>query len=352
MFDGDLTLTTNNREFIASAFQNLYPPSYERKSAEKKVIDEKDLWEYDAKTFKSRIGLITNIGTQLFAMLSLFDKDSIEYAEILNRLKICNCLQSMEIDRAKGIQTMSIPRYWTKWQKITGDESGEELSQKILYRRTIADKRPYFFRYLYPAYDKEFKDRMYTFNDCSEAYFNKHFIDLIRQEEFTPEETGLMERFQRFSPLLNSDCPMNLICHHMEDNIEDLKASHKDEFYDFEALVDDNADFRDRNRIVIESIYKKYRQYKVSINYHSNSSGFKEMMHWLNKQAEDIAITSDEIVYWGGQFGSSFLLDVFPDDLIQVLRNFRSNEILIPVASPDGYTEYMGYKYDIIRRQI
>jgi len=57
-FDGDICMTTDQKEFIDCAYSSVLPPTYDRKNAEKKIILEEELWDYDVKTFKSKIGLI------------------------------------------------------------------------------------------------------------------------------------------------------------------------------------------------------------------------------------------------------------------------------------------------------
>jgi len=342
-------LTTDKIEFVENNFKNVLPPTYERKTAEKKVIVESELWEYDIKTFKGRIGLYTNFGTQFFAMLSQFEKDSEEYNEILNRLKICNCLQSMEIDRAKGIQTMNVPKYWTKWEQITGNETPEELHLKELHHKTICDKRPYFFRYLYQNYEKEYKERLDTYNNYCESKFDGNLNYIINKDNQTDEEKRIINNYYRFGSLLDSDCVMNKICHYMESQIKELKNNNQLKSFDFKSLVDNNIEYKEKNRVVLENIYQKYKQFRQQINYKSNSSGFQEMMQWLRNQADSIITFSDEIVYWGSEFGSSFLLDVFGNDLVEVLKEYSNRKFIIPIKDDNGYIDYMGSKYEIVR---
>jgi hypothetical protein len=347
--DGDACMTTSQKEFVDGSFLEYVPPAYERKSAEKKLVIEEELWEYDAKTFKSKIGLITNISTQLFAMLPLFEENSEEYSEILNRLKICNCFQSMEIDRAKGIQTMDIPRYWTKWEKINGDEPVEELHIKELHHKTICDKRPYFFRYLYQNYENEYKERLSGYNNYCKIMFDGDLNYIINKENKNDEELRIIRNYYQFGNLLDSDCVMNKLCHHMENEVQLLKKNNKLKSFDFKSIVDNNVEFKQKNRIVISNIHDKYRQFKKNINYHSNTSGFQGMMIWLRNQAESIVASSDEIVYWASEFGSSFLLDVFGDDLAEVLKEYSNRKILVPIKDEEGYIDYMGSKYEIKR---
>jgi len=345
--DGDACMTTDQDEFVKCSYGNVIPPSYDRKSAEKKRVEEDELWSYDIKTFNSRIGLYTNFGTEDFALLELFKKNSEEYNEVLNRLKICNCLQSMEIDRAKGIQTMDVPRYWTKWEKITGNETQEELRLKELHHKTICDKRPYFFRYLYPEYENRYQKRMELYNRYCKLWFDKTFNEIFLKEDRSEKEDKIIRKFMRFTELLDSDCVMNKICHYMENNIKELKISNKAKTYDFKKIVDKNISFKAKNKRVIDNLYLKYRQYKKDINYHNSSSGFKDMMAWLRNQADGIIDTSDEIVYWGSEYGSSFLLDVFPLDLINVLKEYFGYKIFVPAVSDNNYVEYMNSKYSI-----
>lgn len=350
--DGDACLTTDQKEFIDCAYKNVLPPSYERKNAEKKHIVENDLWKYDIKTFKSKIGLITNIGTQLFATLPLFDKKSSEYEAISNRLKICNCFQSMEIDRAKGIKTMDIPRYWTKWDKIDDADTEEEQRYKKINQEIIADRRPYFFRYLYPEYDKNNKKRISAYDKYSMMNFKLTLQELIFKSDRTEKEEKTFSNFCKFGELLDSDCVMNNICHYMESKIKEIKANNKLKNFDFKEIINSASEFKDKNRLVIQNIYHKYKDYKKDVNYHSSTNGFHEMMMWLRNQAEPIVTSPEEIVYWGSEFGASFLIDVFPLALIHVLKENCNHEILLPVFCDDGYAKYMNKKYEILRITI
>ena len=346
-FDGDICMTTNQKEFVEGAFSNVLPPTYDRKTASKKKIVESELWEYDVKTFKSRIGLITNIGTELYALLPTFEKDSPEYNEVLNRLKICNCFQSMEIDRAKGIKTMDIPKYWTKWEHIDDNDSEETKKLKDLHHKTICDKRPYFFRYLYSDYETEYKKRIAGYDNYCKIMFDGNLNYIINKGNRNDEENRVVRNYYHFGNLLDSDCVMNNLCHHMESEVQILKKNNKLKTFDFKSLLPTNVEYKEKNKLVISNIHNKYVQFKKSINYHTRSSGFQEMMHWLKKQSESIVSSSDEVIYWASDFGSSFILDVFGDDLINVLKDHANNKFMIPIRNDSGHIDYMGSKYEI-----
>lgn len=346
-------MTTDQKEFVEGIFPNVLPPSYERKNAPKKKIVESELWEYDIKTFKSRIGLITNIGTELYALLPTFEKGSPEYNEVLNRLKICNCFQSMEIDRAKGIKTMDIPKYWTKWERIEKSDSDEIVKLKELHHKTICDKRPYFFRYLYKNYDTEYKKRLLGYDNYCQIKYHDSLKNIIAKKQKSEKEEKTIYSYFRYGNLLESDCTMNRLCRYMENNIKELKLDNKNNSFDMETIIRNRDNFKDKNYEVIRNIYQKYRKIKKDINYHSSSSGFQDSMRWLREQANImIDISSEEIVWWASKSGMSFLLDVFSEDFINVLKELNDGQINIAIKSDDGYIEYLGSKYEIRKIEV
>ena len=88
---------TENGIMLNNAFGG-NPITYQKKPTEKKYIDTKDLYKADLLSFDSKIGYITNCSTTLYSMLSLFEKDSVEYNTIMHRLKECRVAQGNEID--------------------------------------------------------------------------------------------------------------------------------------------------------------------------------------------------------------------------------------------------------------
>ena len=96
-FDFDILLTTNNKQIIDGAFGGL-PITYDKHPIKKVIINKKELYKFDKRAFDTRIGFITNISTSLYTMLNNFDKNSIEYKKIIERLKILRKCQGNEID--------------------------------------------------------------------------------------------------------------------------------------------------------------------------------------------------------------------------------------------------------------
>ena len=127
------------------------PITYQKKPTEKKIIDKKDLYKADIKSFDSKIGYITNCSTTLYSMLPMYKEGTKEYNEIINRLKICRKEQGNQIDKAKGLIVKNFPHHWTNWSNPSHKDCPFNQEDADFYNKLIVDKRPMFMKYLYPT---------------------------------------------------------------------------------------------------------------------------------------------------------------------------------------------------------
>jgi len=113
-FDGDIIMTTDQKEFIDGA-QGGNPICYDKKQSKKKIVKASDLNKSDVTGFNSRIGIITNISSSYHCLISKYKNGSEEFSLIENRLKLLRFIQGSEIDRQKGLFAKPFPEYWTKF---------------------------------------------------------------------------------------------------------------------------------------------------------------------------------------------------------------------------------------------
>ena len=262
-FDGDLIMTTNHPDIIKNANGGL-PVTYIKNATPKEIIDEDTLFEYDIKAFDSRIGFITNCSTTLYSMLPLYEEGSEEYNKIIQRLKICRKEQGNQIDKAKGLIIKPFPRFWTKWTKITPDNI--HLSEVIELNNTIVvDKRPYFMRYLYPNYNKKYLTHIDNYDKYCYAKYGKPFAQLTEEDY---DYDSVVERYKKFSPLLDSNCTMNNICRHMEKEVKEIKVnlSSKADNRRVMLMKDNSIPFDTDKYKKMEALFRKYRNERSRFN--------------------------------------------------------------------------------------
>jgi len=149
--DGDIALSTPSLNKYV--YQDYRIPSYERKTTEKKEIDRNKLYESDIMSFSSKVGLLTNMATSLFGMLSLYEENSLEYKTIINRLKISNALQQMLIDSAKGIRIHPFPSWWMN--KLSEEDKENLTPKKLNYMKIENTVSPLLYEICLPNHSRK-----------------------------------------------------------------------------------------------------------------------------------------------------------------------------------------------------
>ena len=364
-FDGDLFMTTNQAEFIDGAFGGP-PVTYEKKKAKKQIVDENELWKIDKLSFDSRIGYVTNCSTTLYSMLDCHQEGSLESIEIVNRLKTCRRLQGDQIDMTKGIEIVPFPEHWVKWAKVDENTSQEEVD---FNNSVIIDKRPYFMRYLYQDYSRKYDKFVSNYNNFCITKFGKSLETLYNSANRTPEEEEVIQKYYRFSPLLDSPCVMNKICHLMEKRVKPLTNFPYSNIDEETVSLLKNHDVEidpEKVKLVFDlyTKYKKGKQNLVSFKDDRGESRFKTIEQYssfIRQEAYQISTDITELATLGVVIcyearrsdSKSFVWDVFGEGLLEnIRRNSEDVKKEVPFLDPNGEIEYLGNRYTLKEVQI
>lgn len=359
-FDGDIIFSTDNEIMLRNSFGG-NPITYQKKPTEKKYIDTKDLYKADLLSFDSKIGYITNCSTTLYSMLPLFDKDSIEYNTIMHRLKECRVAQGNEIDRAKGLVVKDFPEHWTKWQNP--DKPNDKFTKEEIEfnNKLLIEKRPYFMKYLYPKYKVEYNEHRKRYDYLCYRLYGIHIDELLNLENKTEEQIELAEKYSRFNPFLETDCPMNNICRYMEKEVAEIKinAKKKSPDYIFDILFNKNIEITEDQIKEMEKVYKRYKK---------RNSQNKNMKNTLKAEGENLQVReelfdlnfdyiSDDIqrlanlavyvnYYLYPSSSKNFCWDLFGDGIVLNIYDNSNHNFKLPILDENGSIEYMGKKYE------
>ena len=151
-FDGDLVMLSDNR-ILVEKLEPLPALMCAQRKAAKTIPTEDDFVRSNIESFGNDIGQTTNYITSMFEVRSHYPKGSVEYDTLSYRIRCGQLYQQNAIDKAKGIICKPMPRTWHDRHaanKIEDDELRE------FYRSIVADKKPYFMRYIYPALMKQY----------------------------------------------------------------------------------------------------------------------------------------------------------------------------------------------------
>jgi hypothetical protein len=348
-FDGDVLMTSNQKELIDCA-QGGLPVTYETHPVPKSVIDESTLYKADMLSFNSKIGFITNVSTTMYSMLPNYEENSPEYKEILKRILLCRKEQGLQIDRAKGLETKLFPKHWTNWER------GDKFNNSIL-----VDKRPYFFRHIYTDYNRKYLKFEANYENFSLATFGED-IDVVSSGSALGEvETEFLNKYERYKPLIDSECVMNRICHYMESETYEIKRSISPTPKHVIAMMKNEDLEVEKGRL--KELYKVYEYYKSTKRNFANMSegGFKSFSsieqynkHILQKcfavcpDISELATLAVIICYEiHPSDNKRFAWDILGEGIVSNILKHRKDKLYAPFRDDSGGIAYLGKRYSM-----
>jgi len=368
-WDGDGVCITNNAEIINGASGG-NPITYSTKKAPKVKIKEKDLYLSDLDGFNSKVGFVTNVATTAFAMLPMFDKDSLEYKELIKRLKCLRKEQGSTIDATKGLIIKPFPSHWTKKLKY-GDNITEEEKKKIDFMNSITiEKRPYFMRWLYSSYNRTYnKYNNIGGNSVSMTLFNKSLDYLLEkyennQSELSEEELEFIKSQISKSPFLETNSIMNSLCKYMESEIKEIKNVILNDYNDDLLMILKNNKIKtDREKLKkLYDLYKIYKSEKRNVSKYNSVSENKYSFKTIDQYHKHIRKLANEVSNDGSELANlavdicytvhkndnkMFLWGVFGDDVLENIKMNVNQDVFVPFYDKAGDIEYLGNKYSM-----
>ena len=225
--------------------------------AEKKVAAEEDFITANINSFGNEIGSITNKITSMYEVRAGFDKDSEEYKILSYRIRCGQLYQQNCIDKAKGIISKPMPKTWHDRHAVN---KIEEEDQKNLYRRIVADKKPYFMKYIYPALKKEYNTYIKNTDRKALREFGLTVSQIqgVPKDERTKEQEEFLRYYDIYMPVGTNDCVMNRICRRFEEEFNGIAGKLSSETkFDYEIMKSD-AEYTVRQYYEIKKIYDTY----------------------------------------------------------------------------------------------
>lgn len=366
--DGDIIFITDN-EVLVDNIRPTLTLVCAQKSAQKKVVTEADLIQSNIDGFGNEVGKVTNRVTSMYDVQAQFEPGSAEYETLAYRIRCGQQFQQNTIDKTKGIVSKPMPKYWYDGRAIErpADDSPEALARYELNRRIVADRKPYFMRYIYPVLKREYNTYLDKVNMKALCEFARTIDELeaISAEELTQEQREFLENYRRYMPVGIHDCTMNRICRRVEELCGSVAMKDGGQF-DSDALRSGVS----YNRNTAYAIKKLYDIYKVKAralsvansNKVANVGDSKSNRVSLSEEFRREAITKCndarelcDIVLdlsYSRLSAKQFAWDVVGDVMLDNLLKRSGGVIEYPIADPDGDIEYRGEKYSMTRLVI
>lgn len=363
--DGDTVFTTNN-PYIMKGIRDTLPVICLQKSASKQTCSEEDYIRSDKLLLASKtenVGVITNKATCIQSVQAKFEYGTPEWEELDYRI-MSSILHSQEsIDVAKGIETSGgIPKSWISYQPNmpSDDDTQEEAELKDFNRKLVADKKPYFFTYIYPKLRKEYTDFVKHENARCRRKFKKSMDEIIKSENRTEEEEKSLHYFKKQLPIDETSCLMNKICWHVEEVFKQVKLDTRKTNFDKEILKSPNVTYKKSMAKKVEALYdqhiadlKKFYQTsakeKMSSDERSTIEGritedFKDRLLSVCNNEEVLCNAMIDVCYSSNK--SKYIVwSVCGEQIIKNLLQKNNGQISYPIQSPDGEFNFKGMAF-------
>lgn len=365
--DGDIVLLTDN-PVLVNNLRELPALMCVQRKARKIVPSEDDMIQANIDSFGDDIGKTTNRITSMFDVIAQFQKDSEEYRVLDYRIKCGQLYQQNAIDKAKGIIAKPMPREWYDRNANRSSEiEDEELRQFNL--RILADKKPYFMRYIYPTMMKQYNTYISNTNKKAIREFRLTMDELLAKDEkdLSDTEREFIHYYYAKMPVGINDCVMNRICRRFEAEFDGYIARHgNDVEFDYN-IMKSGQDYTQTQYNSIMRLYtaynrrvQDYMQYAKKERLDEDECANQRMMMIQEFKCECQVVCSNKQqlcdilldICYQKEGSKQFVWDLASEEIIENLLSHNNYEIAYPVRDDNGDVEFGGERFSFSIKRI
>lgn len=366
-FDSDAFIETDN-PIILKNTKDLPAIICVQKSAIKKIVTEEDLIQSNKDGFGDDIGSTTNRITGMFEVLSGFEKNSLEYKELMYRIMCGQHFQQCAIDKAKGIISKPMPKEWYEYKanKINPEDSDEIKRQKEFNLKILADKKPYFFGYIYPQIMNTYKKYIRDTNTNCLLRFGLTVEELKNKENKTEDELLYLKYYESRMPVGMNSCVLNKICWRIEKEFDGFLEKVRYDKFDY-SILKSNVDYSSSIFKQIQKLHEEYnreiRQYSQTIKKEKIEKEERKIKRQVFKddfkqRAIEICSNEDELcdivvdLCYRNNTSKQFAWDIVGKTMINNLLKKNEYKFTYPVLDDNGDIEFGGYRFSMKEKYI
>lgn len=254
-----------------------------------------------------------------------------------------------------------MPREWYDRHAVNKIEGSEERES---YRRTVADKKPYFMRYIYPALMKQYN----TFKKNTDRNALREFqmtVDELYKlpiGETTERQREFLQYYEYRMPVGTNNCLMNKICRRFEEEFDEYMRKHAPaEKFDY-TFMKSEAQYVRSQFYKIKSLYEDYNKrlvaYSVFARYERIDSGEAgASMALINsnfrRECDQICTSGKELcdivldLCYQQSSTKRFAWNICGEEIIKNLLLANDGIISYPVLDDDGDIIYGGNRFSM-----
>lgn len=355
-FDGDLVMLTDNKVLV-NKLQPLPALMCAQRRATKKVPTEDDFIRSNIESFGNDIGQTTNWITSMFEVRARFKKGTKEYDTLSYRIRCGQLFQQNAIDKAKGIICKPMPRLW--YDRHVANKSEEDAK---FQRNIVADKKPYFMRYIYPMLSKQYNTYIKNTDKNALREFQMTVAELkaIPENELTERQSEFLKYYNYRMPVGVNACVMNKICWRFEDEFDGHIGKHNSAIKFDYAIMRSEEEYTTKQYNSIKRLYEDYNKrlvnYAIFADYEriddcDSFVALSVMNDEFRKECYKICPNNSALcniildICYTRSSTKRFAWNMCGSEIIHNLLIKNDNKISYPTLDCDGDIEFCGNKF-------
>lgn len=363
-FDGDLVMLTDNHVLV-DRMEELPALMCAQRKAAKRISTDDDFVRSNIESFGNDIGQTTNWITSMFEVRSRFEPGSKEYETLSYRIKCGQLYQQNAIDKAKGIICKPMPKYWHDRHSVNAIDDQDDREYQ---RRIVADKKPYFMRYIYPALMRQYNTYIKNTNRNALREFQMTVdeVKALPVEQRSDMQNDFIKYYDQKMPVGVGNCIMNKICRRFEDEFDGYIGKHIPGGFDY-RIMKGNGDYSSAQFYAIKKLYddynKRLKSYMVFAGYEridkiDTMSDVIAMNEEFRRECAKLCSNEDTLcdiildICYSKSSTRKFAWSMCKHSIIHNLLANNDYMISFPVIDGNGDIEYSGNRFTIRTKKV
>lgn len=261
-----------------------------------------------------------------------------------------------------------MPKEWYDRNANRSCEIKDE-AQRRFNLRILADKKPYFMRYIYPAVMKQYNTYISNTNKKAIREFRLTMEELLSKSEqdLTDQEREFVHYYYARMPVGINSCVMNRICRRFEAEFDGYIVRHgNDEVFDY-GIMKSGQTYTQAQYNGILRLYtaynrrvQEYMQYAKKERLDEDECASQRMIMVQQFQSECCEVCSNKQqlcdilldICYQKEGSKQFVWDMASEEIINNLLERNNYEIAYPVHDPGGDVAFGGERFSFSIKQI
>lgn len=259
-----------------------------------------------------------------------------------------------------------MPKEWHDKHTVNKMDDGEK---KDFYRSIVADKKPYFMRYIYPSLMKQYNTYIKNTdrNSLREFQLTVDELKQIPLGKSTERQKDFLKYYDYRMPVGTNDCVMNRICHKFEEVFDGHIRKHNNRTKFDYTIMRSDAEYTPRQYNAIRKLYDEYnkrlKSYSIFADYerlddYDTSAALLVMNEDFKKECDKVSPNSETLcnimldLCYNKSSTKRFVWSMCGTQIIHNLLTQNENKISFPVLDESGNINFGGYNFKIETKTI